>query len=299
MPLCYSGNAILTPCMLLVSPNFSDLFSPNIEIKKFPDGESYVRIPNAAECKGRKVTVFHRLYPDQNQSLFELLLILDELTYHGCHVAVVSPYLPYSRQDKKVLEGEIPGGKVVCKLLAQAGCKQFVTLDCHFIKKEGEYTHDDLNIKNISMNAELIEYARELFGDKDLEIIAPDQGAGYMVKSEGGQTMTKTREGYTGGAIIYREVEKLEGKLDIEGKNVLILDDMISTGSTMLKAVERMREAGAKKIACAATHGLFLGSSLEKLQSVADAVFVTDSIPGPAAKVSIKAKFDQNIQQLF
>jgi ribose-phosphate pyrophosphokinase len=285
--------------MLLVSPNFSDLFAPNIEIKKFPDGESYVRIPGSQNYAGQTVTVFHRLYPDQNQRLFELLLILDELSYHGCKVTVVSPYLPYSRQDKKVLEGEIPGGKVVCSLLAQAGCKKFITLDCHFLKEEGEFSHAELPIKNISMNAALIDHARDVFGDEPFEIIAPDQGAKYMVKNEGGSAMTKVREGYTGGAIIYREVETLEGTQDVDGKNVLILDDMIATGSTMIKAIEQLREAGAKKIACAATHGLFLGTSLDKLQSVADAVFVTDSIPGPAAKVSIKSKFDENVRQLF
>lgn len=286
--------------MLLVSPNFSDLFSPNIEIKRFPDGESYVRIPGSKSFAGQAVTVFHRLYPEQNQTLFELLLILDELSYHGCSVTVVSPYLPYSRQDKKILEGEIPGGKVVCSLLAQAGCKKLITLDCHFLKQEGEFTHADLAIKNISMNNGLIDYAREIFGnDEPLQIIAPDQGANYMVKSEGGTAMTKVREGYTGGAIIYREVETLEGAPDVEQKNVLILDDMIATGSTMIKAIERLRQAGAKKIACAATHGLFLGTSLDKLQSVADAVFVTDSIPGPAAKVSIKPRFDEHMQTLL
>ncbi len=287
--------------MLLVSPNFSDLFTPNIEIKKFPDGESYVRIPMLESCAGQNVTILHRLYPDQNQSLFELLLIVDELTFNDCKVTVVSPYLPYSRQDKKVLEGEIPGGKVVCKLLAQAGCKQLITLDCHFLKQEGQFTHADLPIKNISMNSQLIDYAKEqLFGGDSCEIIAPDQGASYMVKKQGGQAMTKTREGYsTGGAIISRDVEKMEGQVDVHGKNVLLLDDMISTGSTMLKAIERMREHGAKKIACAATHGLFLGNSLDKLEALCDGVFVTDSIPGPAAKVSIKPLFDEHIQKLL
>lgn len=286
--------------MLLVSPNFSDLFSPNIEIKKFPDGESYVRIPMLEQCANQPVTVLYRLFPDQNQSLFELLLIVDELAYHDCQVTVVAPYLPYSRQDKKVLEGEIPGGKVVCKLLAQAGCKKLITLDCHFLKQEGDFTHADLPIKNVSMNSQLIDYAKtEVFNGEEFEIIAPDQGASYMVAKEGGQTMTKTREGYTGGAIIYRDVEKMEGQLDVHGKNVLILDDMISTGSTMIKAIERMREAGAKKIACAATHGLFLGNSLDKLEALCDAVFVTDSIPSLAAKVSIKPQFDDHIQTLL
>ena len=79
----------------LVSPNFSDLFEPNIEIGKFPDGDSHVRISGLIDCKDREVIVFHRLYPKQNTSLVTLLLILDSLKEIGAkHISVVCPYLP-------------------------------------------------------------------------------------------------------------------------------------------------------------------------------------------------------------
>ncbi len=286
--------------MFLVSPNFSDLFTPNIEIKKFPDGESYVRIPDLGACDSQPITLLHRLYPEQNNSLLELLLIIDELAYQKCDVTVLSPYLPYSRQDKKILEGEIASGKVVCNLLAHTGCKILITLDCHFLKGTGDFTHGELPIRNISMAKPLIDYAREqIFKHEPFEVIGPDQGASYLVEHAGGTALTKVRRGYKGGAIIYRDVETLEGNVDLHGKNVLILDDMISTGNTMIKTVEWAREAGAKKIACAATHGLFLGNSLDKLEAISDAVFTTDSILNPAAKVSIKKHFDEHLQSLF
>ena len=286
--------------MLLVSPNFSDLFTPNIEIKKFPDGESYVRIPNLGACEGKPITLLHRLYPEQNNSLLELLLIIDELAYQKCDVTVVSPYLPYSRQDKKILEGEIASGKVVCNLLAHTGCKILITLDCHFLKGTGDFTHGELPIRNISMAKPLIDYAREqVFKDESFKVIGPDQGSNYLVERAGGTALTKIRHGYKGGAIIYREVETMEGDVDVYGKNVLILDDMISTGSTMIKAIEWSRKAGAKKIACAATHGLFLGNSLDKLEAISDAVFTTDSIPSAAAKISIKEQFNKHLQSLL
>ncbi|MBI4085922.1 MAG: ribose-phosphate pyrophosphokinase [Candidatus Liptonbacteria bacterium] len=286
--------------MLLVSPNFSDLFAPNVEIKKFPDGESYVRIPDLGACEDRPITLLHRLYPEQNNSLLELLLIIDELAHKKCDVAVLSPYLPYSRQDKNILKGEIAGGKVVCNLLARTGCKIFITIDCHFLKGTGDFTHGELPIRNISMAKPLTDYAREkIFKDEAFEVIGPDQGASYLVEHAGGTALTKVRRGYKGGAIIYRDVETLEGDIEVRGKNVLILDDMISTGNTMIKTVEWAREAGAEKIACAATHGLFLGNSLDKLETISDAVFTTDSILNPAAKVSIKEQLDEHFQSLF
>jgi len=91
--------------MKLVSPNFSDLLSPNIEIKQFPDGENYVRIPNLSECKDEEILLFHRLYPDQDRMLMQCLLLLNILKNIDANVKLISPYLPYARQDKIFLEG--------------------------------------------------------------------------------------------------------------------------------------------------------------------------------------------------
>src|SRR3989344_9294865 len=120
--------------MQLISPNFSDLLEPNIEIGKFPDGDAHVRIPNLLECKGQEVMVFHRLYPKQNTSLVTLLLILDSLKQQSAKkITVITPYLPYARQDKKKLNGEVASAYVICDLLARAGCHKLVTFDCHFL----------------------------------------------------------------------------------------------------------------------------------------------------------------------
>src|ERR1700722_8579224 len=136
----------------LVSPNFSDIFPPTIEIGKFPDGDTHVRILNLAECKNNDVVVFHRLYPEQNTSLVALLFILDSIKDAGAkNVTVVAPYLPYSRQDKKKLNGEVASAFVLCNMLARAGCGKLVTFDCHFLNKEGMAKFGELNIENISM----------------------------------------------------------------------------------------------------------------------------------------------------
>jgi ribose-phosphate pyrophosphokinase len=274
--------------MQLVSPNFSDLLKPNIEFKTFPDGDSYVRIMDIKACQGEDVTLFHRLFPSQDTSIFSALVLLDTLKRVGARVSLVSPYLPYSRQDKTFLEGEALSAQVLCRMLADAGAERLVTLDCHFLKREGDFEYSGLKIHNASANKALVEHARKRIGLEDLEVISPDQGANYLVSEFGGKSMSKVRGDYgKEKSVAYRGVEKMERAVDVTGKNVLILDDMISTGGTMIKAVENVKKGGARKVLCAATHGFFLKDSLAKLRSISDGVFTTNSIANPVAEVDI------------
>lgn len=288
----------------LVSPNFSDLFEPNIEIGEFPDGDSHVRIPQLADCKGQDVQVLHRLYPRQNTALVALLLILDSLKEVGAKsVTVVAPYLPYSRQDKKKLNGEVASAYAVCNLLARAGCSKLVTFDCHFLNKPGAAKFGELDIENISMGKALVEFARrDGFAGELCEVISPDMGANYLVAEHGGRSFSKTRKDYDGDKIHYRDVHTMDGDFDVKGKNVLLLDDMISTGNTMLKALEKITSAGAKKVCCAAAHGLFLYNCMDKIKKFTECVYSTDTIINPQAKISIKDKLSETLngtQTLF
>lgn len=271
----------------LVSPNFADLLEPNIEVGKFPDGDSHVRILDLEKYKDQEVTVYHRLYPKQNTSLVVLLLILDTLKSLNCKISVVTPYLPYARQDKTKLNGEVGSAKAICNLLARAGCGKLYTFDCHFLNSEGDHTFGELNIHNISMAKPLAEKAKEYFNEP-FEVVVPDAGAAYLVKDLGGKHFTKVRKEYDGDKIAYRDVESLTCDFDIKGKNFLILDDMISTGGTMLTAMQKLKECGAEKIACGTIHGLFLFNCLYKLRKLTDLVFSTDTIPTPESVVSIK-----------
>lgn len=283
--------------MYLVSPNFSDLMEPNIEFKTFPDGDSYARINDIDKCQGEDVILFHRLYPKQNTAIFNTTQILHTLKRVGARVTLVAPYLPYSRQDKTFLMGESLSAQVLCKLLNDFGTVRLVTVDCHFLKKEGEAEYANLKINNVSANKLLVEHARKKLGLESLEIISPDQGANYLISEFGGKSMSKVRGKYDDGKgeEAYRSVQKVEREFEVEGKNILILDDMISTGGTMIKAVENVKKGGARKVLCAATHGFFLNDSLDKLRKLCDGVFTTNSIPNAVTEVDIlpllKAQF--------
>lgn len=275
--------------MKLVSPNFSDLMKPNIEFKTFPDGDSYVRIMDIKACQGEEVHLFHRLYPHQNDSIFNCILLLDTLKRVGARVTLVSPYLPYSRQDKTFLEGEALSAQVLCGMLARAGAERLVTLDCHFLKKEGDFEYSGLKIRNLSANKLLVEHGRKKVGLEPMEVISPDQGANYLVSEFGGKSMKKVRGEYEKSGEAHRGIEKMERTFEVSGKNVLIIDDMISTGGTMMKAVENIRKGGAKKVFCAATHGFFMKGSFDKLRKMCDGLYTTNSVPNLAAEIDVKS----------
>ena len=256
-------------------------------MKAFPDSDNYVRIPDISKYQGEEVNLFHRLYPEQNTSIFQAILMLDTLKRVGARTTLVSPYLPYSRQDKTFKEGEALSAQVLCGLLSNAGAQRLITVDCHFLKKEGDAEYGGLNITSLSANKLLVDKAKEMAGSSDLEVISPDMGASYLVEQFGGKSMNKVRGEYEEGKEAYRKIEGVERKFEVEGKNILILDDMISTGGTMIRAVENVKKGGAEKVYCAATHGFFLRESYGKLKDICDGVFVTNSIPCEAADVDV------------
>lgn len=282
----------------LFSPNFSDLFPANIQIGRFPDGDSHVTIPQLEACRKQDVRVFHRLYPKQNTSLVVLLFILDSLKSAGAgRVEVVCPYLPYARQDKQKLPGELTLAYSFCRTLARAGAQRLVTFDAHFLNEIGIQEFAGLKLLNYSLGPALVEKAGQLFGGEGFEIIGPDDGSHYLVKDFGGKSLKKVRKEYQHGKVGYRDVHDINGSLDVAGKNVLILDDIISSGSTMLKALEKVLAAGAKRTACAATHGLFLFDCLDKMRQFTDTIFCGDSIAGPQSHVSIKPQLEELLTQ--
>jgi ribose-phosphate pyrophosphokinase len=264
------------------------MLSPNFEIKRFLDGDSYVRIPALNVYAGKDVTLFHRLYPSQDSSMMQAIFLLNALSGVKANVTLVAPYLPYSRQDKIFLEGEVKSADITTRLLSHAGLKSLVTFNCHFLKKEGESSYEGLHIRNLSLAGKLIEHAKKKFDGERFDIVAPDIGALYLVEKFGGKAMEKVRGGYVRETeVAMRKIAKMEAKFELKEENVLLIDDMIAGGGTMIEACKLLREMGAKKIACAATHGFFLNGSLEKLREAADYVFVSNSIPSPVSEVDI------------
>jgi len=258
-----------------------------IEERIFPDGEHYIRLPE--DCAGKDVVVLHRCYPSPNENLVKLFLIADAVRARSpSSLRIFIPYLPYARMDRAVKEGEAVSADTICHILSSLGCKELITVDCHFIKQgAGLFERAGLKIRNISAADALLDYLRSKV--ENPLVVSPDEGAAYMSsRAEGGKAMKKVRGEYGEGRSAYRQIERLEAGFDVSGRDVIIIDDIVSTGSTMVKGVGVLKGAGARKVFCAATHGLFLNDALEKLSAAgADEIVSTDSIKSPASKVSV------------
>ncbi|MCX8197432.1 MAG: ribose-phosphate diphosphokinase [Candidatus Micrarchaeota archaeon] len=272
---------------LLVSQNCSYFFKANIELRSFPDKESHIFIHDINSYRGANVQVLHRCYPKQDSSLLQLMLIGKTLSKIAARVEAVVPYLPYARQDKIWKEGEVLSAEAVCALLADAGFSSLATFDCHFVKKPGEVTYGGLRIRNFTLSEELVNYFKAKV--PDALFISPDKGAAYLVNEIGGKSMTKKRGEYKSHKKrAVRPVEELDASFDVKGKNVVILDDMIAGGGTMIKAVRAVLAQGARSVYCGCTHGLFLGDAYTKLQEAgAEEIICSNTIASEAAKIDI------------
>ncbi|MCX8162963.1 MAG: ribose-phosphate diphosphokinase [Candidatus Micrarchaeota archaeon] len=277
--------------ILLVSPNCSDIAPPSVITKRFPDGESYCRLEGVENIAYKKVYVLHRLFPNPDENLITLLQIMYGAKKAGAEsIELILPYVPYARADKEWLSGEVVSAKLLVKLLRENGATKVYTWDCHFLKRPGIIEYENLTFVNKCMGEELISYIRKIY--KEIVVVSPDSGAKYIV-GQSGLFMMKERGDYEQEEQkTYRKIKNLEPQFDklmIEDKIVVLVDDMIAGGGTMIRAAEKCLELGAKDVICAATHGMFLNDALLKMLGVGiKKIITTDTIINPTSKVSIK-----------
>lgn len=275
------------PYHLLVSQNCSYLYPSNIQLRAFPDKESHITISNLEACAGKNVQVLHRCYPKQDSSLLQLILIGKTVSAVANKVEAIVPYLPYARQDKIWKSGEVLSAEIILQMLASAGFSSLTTFDCHFIKKPGVFRYGSMQIRNFSLSNDLIAYFKQR--KPEAVFISPDQGAFYMVDAEKGKSMVKRRGEYKNSKkTASRGIESLNADFDVRGKDVVILDDMIAGGGTMIRATKAVLENGARSVCCGCTHGLFLGDAYTKLQNAgAEEIVSSNTIASEASKIDI------------
>ena len=247
------------------------------ETQTFPDGECYTRI-NAPDLKD-DVIIVQNTYPDNN--LVEMLLIEDAARGLGAKtITLVIPYFGYARQDRVFKPGEPESAKVICKCLAM-GCDRVLTIDIH---KEDTLKHFGCPYKDLKA----AEAIADFFADKEIDMVfSPDIGAAGRAKDVGERLgvpydhLEKTRLSGT-------EVRIKPASTDCTGKNVLIVDDMISTGGTIVTATRQLKEAGAKTVTVACTHGVFVNNALDRLEgSNLDGVLSANTLVSKVSKISV------------
>lgn len=244
-------------------------------LKRFPDDEFYVRILDNIE--GEEVIIVQTTYPDTN--IVELLLIQDAVYEAGANkTTVILPYFGYSRQDKKFEEGEPISARAIAEHISlHASC--IITVDPH-----KEHLLDFFNVPAYSCSAvsEIAKYLKE----KDIDfVLAPDKGA--MERAQHISDIIGCEYDYMEKTRIDGTTVKIKPKnLDASNKKVAIIDDIISTGGTMAKAIKELKRQGAKEVSVACTHGLFVGGAKEKILSAGcNEIISTDTIENEFSKV--------------
>ena len=262
------------------------------EYKTFPDGESYIRIKidDESVIKNKEIIVIQTLgasnRADQNQRLLELIMMISSLKrMKAGKIRVFAPYLAYARQDKAFRPGESLIAHVICKMIENAGADEFYTIDIH-----AEHVLEAFKIPAFNLNP--MKVLAEYVKSKDLQnpvVVSPDKGAVQRSKSFAQffgkdvrvEVFSKVRDVVTG------EIE-MTGELKVNNMDVIIADDIISTGGTMSSAIKIAKKSGARKVYAIGTHPLLIQDAITRITNAgADEIIGTDTLNNPFAQVTM------------
>lgn len=245
-----------------------------IELKRFNDGEQYVRF--LEDVRGTDLFLVQSTCKPVSENLVELLIMVDAAKRSSAaRITAVMPYFGYARQDRKAASREPITAKLVANLLEKAGADRVLTMDLHSGQVQGFF---DIPVDNLTALPVLMKLVKEK-NIGDLVVVAPDAGSA--------KNSTKVSKILGVGLAIVNKMRPEAGVAeamnvigDVKGKNCVMFDDMIDTAGTICAAADALKKEGCRKVFVCATHGIFSGPAFDRIEkSGIDAVFVTDTIP--------------------
>jgi ribose-phosphate pyrophosphokinase len=252
------------------------------ELRVFSDGESKIKMGRA----GKNCVVVQSTHPPADTHLMQALMMAKKCTDDGAHdVCAVIPYLAYARQDRAFLEGEVVSIALVAKLLEAAGVKHVITVDIHSQLAMSHFA----SIQNVSSIPLLADYAASKLKLHMPVVVSPDAGGADRAKEFARRlkadmtALKKSRDRTTGEVTVDEKID-----VDVSGRDAVLVDDMISSGGSMVKAAEVLRKKGADKVYAMCAHALFIGDAAQKIKaSGVQDIIATNSVPGEYAKVDM------------
>jgi len=269
------------------------LKAPYVEAKTkvFPDGESKItfgRIP-----KNSVVLVVQSTYPPVDTNLLQALSIISQARKTASKIYAIIPYMGYARQDRQFLSGEIVTMSIVAKMLEAAGAKKIFVVDIH---SKTALNHFKIPKENVSAIPDLAKYFKKL-KLKNALVVSPDMGGALRAKKFARLlntdfiTLKKSRNRNTG------KVRIQSSKADVHGRDLIVVDDIISTGGSVVRATQFLKRQKCKRVFVACTHGLLVGDAERKIKKAGvSQIISTNTIPRSTSKVDESGVIAESIQ---
>jgi ribose-phosphate pyrophosphokinase len=260
----------------------------NTNVDAFSDGEISVSLYETV--RGLDVFIIQSTSPPVNDHLMEMLILVDACKRASAsRITVVMPYFGYARQDRKAKSRDPISAKLVANLITSAGADRVLTMDLHAAQIQGFF---DIPVDNLLAGPLFADYFQRKFSDEDdVIIVSPDVGSvararAFALKMGLGLAIIDKRREKANQA----EVMNLIGS--VEGKKIIMFDDLVDTAGSLCEAAKALTEGGADEIYACASHGVLSGSAVERIEnsSVKEVIF-TDSIRYANAPKSTKIKY--------
>ncbi|MDO5707800.1 MAG: ribose-phosphate pyrophosphokinase [Andreesenia angusta] len=295
----FSGNANLDLAKEICKELGKDL--GELSASKFSDGETTVDLKETV--RGRDIFVIQPTCPPTNDNLMELLIIIDALRRASAgRINAVIPYYGYARQDRKAKAREPITAKLVANLITKAGADRVISMDLHAAQLQGYF---DIPVDHLLGGPILADYFKNM-SKEDTVVVSPDLGGVQRVRK------FATILDLPIAIIEKRRPKANESEVmniigDIEGKDAILVDDMIDTAGSITKAAEVLKEMGAKRVFACCTHAVLSGPAIERIEeSPLEKVLVTNTIPLTEEKkldkievVSVAGMFAEAIRRIY
>ena len=292
----FSGTA--HPTLAKEIADYLDRPLSDATVEQFPDGETFVRINE--NIRGRDIFIVQPTCPPTNHNIMELLIMVDAAKRASAErITAVIPFFGYARQDRKDQPRVPITAKLCANLLTAAGVDRVLTMDLHAGQIQGFF---DIPVDHLYAKPVLIRHLREHGLDDNLVVVSPDVGGIKMAHSYSKELSTPLAI-VAKNRVSATEVEAMEVIGEVEGRNVLLVDDISETAGTLCSAAKILRERGAEKIMAGVSHAVFNEHGQERIaKSEIEAVFSTNSTPYAMGEkvtaVSIKGIMGEGILRI-
>lgn len=272
----------------------------DVRVTAFPDGETFVKINE--NIRGEDVFIIQPTCPPTNHNLMELMIMVDAAKRASAgRINAVIPFFGYARQDRKDQPRVPITAKLVADLLSAAGVNRVVTMDLHAAQIQGFF---DIPVDHLYGKPIVIRELRKRFGEncQNLTVVSPDVGGVKMARAYS-DALGANLAIVAKHRVSATEVEAMQVIGEVEGRDVVLIDDMTETAGTLCAAAEILKNQGANRIFAAVTHAVIGELGHQRIEdSVIEEVITTDSTPvipkGKVTPVSVAGIFGEAIQRI-